>query len=424
MKPNNRWSVVFLLWPVCFLNYADRQVIFVVFPLLRREFSLSNLQLGLLSASFMVMYALMGPFAGWLCDRLSRRRLVIGALLFWSLTTLAGSFAHSYAQLLAGVALAGLGEAFYFPAALSLLSDYHAADSRSRAMALHQSGVYLGSIAGGWLAGLIGQHFGWRDGFRLFGAAGIVLGLVLLAALREPLRGLSDPDADPSRRSSALWPALRELAANRSARLLVWVFVGANFVAMVVTVWMPTYLFTRFHLTLGLAGLNGTAYMQAASVVGVIAGGFLADASVRRNRYTSGSARMRVQALGLLCGAPFLFLSGAAASLAFVLAAMVGFGLCKGIYEASLWASLYDVVPLERRGASVGLMNSLGWLGAAAAQLLVGVASGRFGLAHCLSATAAVYLVIGAVMLHNAKVARRPAEPPPRTSASRVRTAG
>ena len=406
MRLDNRWLVVGMLWLVCFLNYADRQVIFVVFPLLRAEFSLNNFYLGLLSASFMVMYALTGPFAGWICDRVSRRSLIIGALVLWSGTTALSSFARSYWELLPGLAMAGLGEAFYFPAAMSLISDYHPAGSRSRAMAFHQSGIYVGSIAGGWLAGLLGQHTGWRAGFRFFGVLGIVLGLVLYTVLREPGRGDSDPDAGPVRTDGALWPAFRELAANRIARLLVFVFIGANFVAMVFTVWIPTYLFTRFHMSLSLAGLYGSAYMQVASILGVTVGGIAADASVHRDG-RAGAARMRVQALGLSLAVPFLFFSGWAERIPFVLAAIAGFGLGKGVYESSLWASLYDVVPIERRGASVGLMNSLGWLGAGAAQLIVGLMSQRFSLGACLSATGVIYLAIAITLLYGARMAQR-----------------
>lgn len=405
MKLDNRWLVVGMLWLVCFLNYADRQVIFVVFPLLRAEFSLNNFYLGLLSASFMVMYAVTGPFAGWICDRLSRRSVIIGALVLWSSTTALSSFARSYWELLPGLAMAGLGEAFYFPAAMSLISDYHPVDSRSRAMAFHQSGVYVGSIAGGWLAGLLGQHTGWRGGFRFFGALGVALGLVLYLVLQEPVRGYSDPDAGPVSTKGKLWPAFRELAANRVARLLVLVFIGANFVAMVFTVWIPTYLFTRFHMSLSLAGLYGSAYMQVASILGVTVGGIAADASVHQHN-GAGAARMRVQALGLSLAVPFLFFSGWAERIPFVLAAIAGFGLGKGIYESSLWASLYDVVPIDRRGASVGLMNSLGWLGAGAAQIMVGLTSQYFSLAACLSATGIIYLAIAITLLYSARMAQ------------------
>ena len=272
MSRSYRWFVVFLLWLVCFLNYADRQVIFVDFPLLRREFALNNFALGALSASFMGMYALTGPFAGWVGDRVKRSSLIVAALVLWSAATAASSLAHGFWPLLLGIAVTGASEAFYFPAAMSLISDYHPSASRSRAMALHQSGVYVGSIVGGWLAGLLGEHTGWRVGSRMFGLAGVVMGVLMCLLLREPSRGESDETAGPVSSDGSVWQALRELMANRTARLLVLVFIGANFVAMVFTVWMPTYLFGRFHMTLGLAGLNATAYMQAASIAGCGAG--------------------------------------------------------------------------------------------------------------------------------------------------------
>jgi MFS family permease len=112
---------------------------------------------------------------------------------------------------------------------------------------------------------------------------------------------------------------------------------------------------------------------------------------------------MRVQAFGLFCGVPFLFLSGWTAAAAVVLSAMIGFGFFKGVYDSNLWAALYDVTPIERRGATLGIMNSLGWLGGAAAQLCIGVASLRFGMGVCLSATAAVYLAIAIALAAGAR---------------------
>lgn len=397
-----KWFVVAMLWCVCFLNYADRQLLFTVFPLLGKEFRLTDAALSVLSASFMCAYALFGPVAGFVSDRVGRRNVVLGALLLWSATVAASSFAHHYMLLVAGVAMGGLGEAFYFPAALSMIADYHAVDTRSRAMAFHQSSVYIGSIVGGAMSGYVGQFYGWRLGFRIFGAAGIALACLLWIVLKEPQRGLSDGAAGKLPASSSILEGLRELAGNRAAWILVTVFIGANFVAMIFTVWMPTYLFRTFHMSLSMAGFSGAAYLQIASIVGVIAGGALADAKVRRQPADRG-ARMSVQALGLICGVPFLLLSGFAATVAVVLAAMIGYGLFKGVYESNLWAALYDVVPIERRGAALGIMNSLGWLGGAAAQLSIGLASERFGMSLCLSATAAIYLIVAILLWTGAR---------------------
>ena len=392
-----KWLVVAMLWCVCFLNYADRQLIFTVFPLLSGEFRLTDAELSMLSASFMCAYAIFGPVAGVIADRASRRGLVLGALMVWSATAAAIAFVHGYGSLIAGVTVGGLAEAFYFPAAMSMIADYHAAGTRSRAMALHQSSVYVGSIVGGAMAGYIGEYYGWRLGFQLFGLAGVVLGFLLWFLLREPMRGLSDALNEKLPVSGRLMEASRELARNRAVWLLVVVFMGANFVAMIFTVWVPTYLFRTFHVSLAIAGLNGVACLQIASLVGVVSGGVLADRMVRRKPGDRG-VRMKVQALGLFLGVPFLFLSGLTIAVTTVLAALVGYGLFKGVYDSNIWAALYDVVPIEQRGSALGAMNSLGWLGGAAAQLCIGLASRPFGLGTCLSATAAIYLGIAIVL--------------------------
>jgi MFS family permease len=415
-----KWFVVGMLWCVCFLNYADRQLIFTLFPILASQFSLSDVSLSVISASFMCTYAVFGPLAGMVCDRAPRRVLILGTLIFWSLTAAATGFAHSYAQLLAGVALSGLGEAFYFPAAMSMIADYHAANTRSRAMSLHQSSVYIGSIAGGAIAGYLGQFYGWRTGFRCFGVAGILLGCSLWFLLKEPQRGSSDNMAGKLAMGGQLAEGLRELSRNRIAWLLVIVFMGANFVAMIFTVWMPTFLYRQFHMSLALSGLNGAAYLQIASVVGVLCGGVLADNLVRRRKGGKG-ARMQVQALGLFCGAPFLLLSGWTTAVTAVLAAMIGFGFFKGVYDSNLWAALYDVIPIERRGAALGIMNSLGWLGGAIAQLSIGLTSEHLGLGVCLSATAIVYLGIGVAMALGAQRLSRQSGWPDRARPSAVR---
>ena len=140
--------------------------------------------------------------------------------------------------------------------------------------------------------------------------------------------------------------------------VLVAVFVGANFVASVFLTWLPSFLNRKFSMTLAMAGFSSTAYLQIASVLGVISGGILADRLARKYR----GGRMITQAIGLLLGIPFLFLTGWTLSVTVLVLAMAGFGYFKGMYDANIWASLYDVVPVARRATAVGLMNSIGWL--------------------------------------------------------------
>ncbi len=404
-RPTYKWWLVGMLWFVCFFNYADRQAIFSVFPLLRTELHLSSVQLGLVGSSFMWMYALFGPVAGWLCDRLPRKTLVLGGLVFWSVVTAATAAARTYSQLVVCRALGGLGEAFYFPASMSLIAAYHGRETRSRAMSLHQSSVYAGSIAGGALSGLIGQTYGWRASFLCFGVLGIALGAVLWVFIHEPQHGSSatsnvlesGEDALPveAPASFSFLDGLGDTLRRPIVLLLIAVFMGANFVAVVFLTWMPTYFVEKFHMSLLMAGLNGTAYLQVASVLGVLSGGFLADAAVKRGAGVHRGGRMLTQSLGLLGGVPFLFFAGHTRVVPVLLAALVGFGFFKGVYDANIWASLYDVVPTHRRGSALGIMNSLGWLGGGTAPVVIALAAQRYGMGAAISATASIYLVLG-----------------------------
>ncbi|HCC55891.1 MAG TPA: MFS transporter [Solibacterales bacterium] len=385
-----RWWVVAMLWCVCFFNYADRQAIFSVFPLLKTELRLSDIELGALGSAFMWVYAACGPFAGWLGDRLPRKLLILGALVFWSAITASTALCRTLPQLLTVRALGGLGEAFYFPAAMALLGDYHGPATRSRAMALHQSAVYAGTIAGAVLSGLIAQSHGWRASFVFFGALGVVLAAVLSGLLREPKRGASEITLTSSSRA----PAWRAIFHQRVVLLLIAVFMGANFVASIFLTWMPSFLYRKFGMSLALSGFSATFYLQSASVLGVLAGGILADRLGR----SMPRGRMRTQAVGLLAGVPFVFLVGWTRAVPAVILAMTGFGFFKGMYDANIFASLYDVVPVERRAAAAGLLNSLGWVGGGLAPVAVALASARFGMSAAISAASAIYLVCGGLL--------------------------
>ena len=403
------WWMVAMLWLVCFANYADRQAIFSIFPPLQQEFSLSRLQLGILGSAFMWVYALFGPLAGWLCDRFSRRSAIIGALLFWSACTAATGVAHSFGELVIYRALSGFGEAFYFPAAISLIASYHGRTTRSRAMSLHQSAVYVGSLAGGGVSGWLADRHGWRLPFTSFGVFGIVLALVLLAALKEPKRGESDRmvATEPGEERSFL-SGLLALLANPAAMVLAAVFVCANFVAAIFLSWTPIYLFEKFHMSLTAAGFHASTWLQCSSILGVLLGGVLADYLAKRSR----GGRISAQSVGLVLGVPLLFLTGWSASAVLVLVAMAGFGFAKGIYDANIWASLYEVVPARHRGATVGLMNSLGWLGGGAATIAIAAGSAHFGLGPEISATSLLYAIAAiALLLLGRSMARSSAKP-------------
>src|SRR5581483_1433733 len=155
-------------------------------------------------------------------DFCSRKWLILGGLTFWSIITLLTAWSRQYEHLVLFRALEGLGEAFYMPASLSLISDYHGPGTRSRAMGLHQSSVYAGTVLGGTAAGLCADHYGWRSGFYLFGCAGIVLAGVLLFFLREPPRRTVQTD---SATDDSVFQAAADVFRIPMVLLLMAVFV-------------------------------------------------------------------------------------------------------------------------------------------------------------------------------------------------------
>ena len=395
MSPRYKWYVVGMLWWIAFFNYADRQAIFSVFPLLQKELGLSSLQLGLLGSSFAWVYGLGAPFAGAIVDRVRRKSAILGGLHGWSLICMATALARSFPALLFFRAAEGMGETFYFPASVSLVSDYHGAATRSRALGIHQTSVYIGTIAGGFFAGWIGQVYGWRWSFVVFGGLGMVLGGVLSRLLIEPERGAAERAAGGHGERIPLGEFLAILWKTPTALLLMAAFVCANFVAVVLLSWMPTFLFNKFHLSLAAAGLTATLYVQLASMAGSPLGGGLADAL--RRRWAGG--RMAVQAIGVFGGAPFVVLCGLTASTGWLVVALTAWGFFKGLYDANIFASVFDVIRPEARGTAAGFMNMVGWLGGGGtAPIVIGYIAGRSSLGMAIATAAAVYVAAGVLL--------------------------
>ena len=400
---NYKWYVIGMLWWIAFFNYADRQAVFSVFPLLSKEFHLSNLELGLLGSSFAWVYGLAAPFMGNIVDRVRRKSAILAGLQIWSVICMATALSRNFAQLLFFRAAEGLGEASYFPASMSLVSDYHGKSTRSRAMGTHQTSVYIGTIAGGFFAGLIGQRYGWRWSFVIFGACGVLLGLVLHRYLIEPSRGEADR-ADAAGAVTVNAPVhrmrLREFLTviwtTPTVLFLMAAFMCENFTAMVLFTWMPTFLYQDFHMSLALAGLTATLYVQLTSMVGSPLGGWLAD-SLRR-RLPGG--RILVQAGGVFLEAPFAAWCALTGSIEWLIVSLALWGLVKGFYEANIFASVFDVVRPEARGTATGFMNMMGWLaGGGTAPVVVGYLSERIGLRYAMALTSLSYVMASALLV-------------------------
>jgi MFS family permease len=360
-----KWAVVFMLWFICFFNYADRQAIFSIFPKLKDEFGFDKVQLGLIASAFMWVYALGAPFAGFIADRFPRRHLILGGCLFWSGVTALTAWCSKLWHFVSVRALEGLGETFYYPASMSLLSDYHDSRTRSRALSFHQSSVYIGTIAGSWLGAWLAEKHGWRTAFYMFGIAGAVLALALYRSLKEPPRNAPSPEV-PEKAPFA--QTYKTILQNPLALCLMGVFIGANFVATIFLAWTPTFLVEKFGFKLASAGLSGTVFIHLASALSVPVAGLAADRLARKHP----GGRMMVQGAGLVVGAVFIAIVGTTKDVTTLLAAMVCFGICKGFYDSNIFASLFDVIDPRARGSAAGIMNTAGWGGGALGPLAVG----------------------------------------------------
>ncbi|WCJ61144.1 MFS transporter [Fontisphaera persica] len=349
------WRVVVLLVPVALLNYMDRQMLAAM------KFSvmadIPDIQLeanwGKILALFKWTYALMSPIGGYLADRFSRRHVIVFSLAAWSAITWATGQVQTYGELMATRAIMGISEAFYIPAALALIADYHAGPTRSRAVGLHQLGIYLGVIIGGF-SGYAADHpsLGWRWLFDVCGVLGVVYAAPLFWALRN-----APPRADVAAASGAPpGRALRELFGNLGFILLVLYFTLPAMAAWIVRDWMPAVLKAEFGIGQGKAGVSATLYWMVACIFGALAGGWLADRWSRRDV----RGRIYTSAIGTVCVAVAMFgvgYSPQTGRLWVAVSFLVLFGWGWGFFDANNMPILCQVTRPHLRATGYGLMN-------------------------------------------------------------------
>ena len=344
------WLMVALLVPVALLNYLDRQMLATMKSSMMADIAdiATKENWGIVLGSFKWVYALMSPIGGYVADRVSRRLVICTSLFIWSAVTWATGHVETFEQLVAARAVMGISEAFYIPAALALITDFHLGPTRSRAVGIHQMGIYAGIILGGF-AGYAADSpaIGWRRAFDICGLVGVVYAVPLFALLRNPPR-----PADQARQPSPL-AAIGELAANASFVLLVLYFTLPAIAGWVVKDWMPDILKERFTLGQGKAGVSAVLYVQLASLVGVGLGGWLADVWMRR----SIRGRIYVSAIGMSLFLPSLFGVGNADTLTMAVAWLVVFGLGWGFFDSNNMPILCQIVRPQLRATGYGVMN-------------------------------------------------------------------
>lgn len=391
------WLTVAMLWPVATLNYLDRQMVATIRASIRADIpSIANdQQFGVLMAVFLWVYAFLSPVGGFIADKFNRRWTVIGSLFVWSAVTWATGHAQTYDQMKLFRALMGISEAFYIPAALALIADFHPGHTRARAIGLHQSGIYAGLILGG-LGGYIAQMSSWRNCFIWFGAAGVAYALVLALTLKDaPRAPIQGAPADDRARITAL-DTLRALALQPAFWILVIYFTLPAIAGWVTKNWLPTFLADTFHLKEGPAGLSATGYIHLASFVGVLLGGGLADRWMR----SSLRGRIYTSALGTLLLVPALLGLGYSHHLALAVLFMILFGLGWGFFDCNNMPILCQITRPEHRATGYGFMNLVSISTGAGATIVLGwMRDHGISFSIAFAASAAVALLSAGLVL-------------------------
>jgi predicted MFS family arabinose efflux permease len=355
-----------------------------MFPVLKSELGFTDPQLGLTGSIFLWVYGLGCPIAGQIGDKYSKRLLVVLSLAIWSVVTVATGFATSAVMLLALRAAMGVSESLFMPSAIALTASAHAPAKRSRAIAALSTAQIAGTVGGGWFGGWMAQQGRWREAFFVLGA----LGLLYAVPYALFLRGV-DEQAQVETKKSGASLAVAELIKAPTFLLLCVVFPVFVFGLWLLYGWLPNFLHEKFTLNLADAAFNATAFLQGATLIGMLSGGVLADWLYHRTK----AARLWLLAASLLFCAPCLHALGSSDSLAATRLAAMSFGLCSGFFMANIFPSAFEVVPADARASAVGVLNLFGAVISGFALLFGGLWKQSVGIERLLSFTALFYLL-------------------------------
>jgi len=322
-----------------FVNFADRQAIPPLVPLLRDAFNLTSTQISYMQGVLeFVLAAASIPF-GFFADRFDRSRIIAGGVILWSIATIATGHVNSFALLLFARGLVGVGEAAYAPAAQSMISGAFSNESRARAQSLFAVGMLAGGTLGQALGGYVGQWLGWRAVFYVIGIPGLLLSFAVLH-LEEPPRGPR----------SEVVPILRLL---RVPAFLVMVISGilVTFASVAFITWGTDFVVRYKDFSLKEAGLSLGPLLLVSALGGVLSGGALADSLHKRFAF----GRILTVACGFLLAAPFVWWAIATEEKRSVLIAFFAAGFFMSWYHGPVTAVIHDMMPRRAHATSIGV---------------------------------------------------------------------
>ena len=396
------WIVVGLLWVVALLNDMDRQML----STMRDSMCVDIVELeqaanfGRLMAVFLWIYGFMSPVAGMIADRLNRKWLIVGSLFVWSFVTLMMGFCTTFEQVYALRALMGVSEALYIPAGLSLITDYHQKETRSLAVGIHMTGLYIGQALGGFGATLA-HAYSWEQTFQGFGWVGILYSLVLIICLRDKKEHVVQKVAINQAGENPALAAVKGvgmLLTNIAFWIILLYFATPSLPGWATKNWLPTLFAENLQIDMAQAGPLSTFTIAISSFFGVIIGGLLSDRWVQRNI----RGRVYTGAIGLALTIPALVLLGFGHSLPAIIGGGLCFGLGFGIFDANNMPILCQFVSARYRATAYGILNMTGVFAGAAITSILGNSTDAGNLGHdfaMLAGLVAVALLIQVLFL-------------------------
>ncbi len=359
-----KWCVVAMLSCAFFFHQADRALFGLLTIPIQQDLGLTDVQIGWINTVLSWTLAAMTMIAGFAGDRYSRKWLITGSLIFWSLMTVCMGFVGDWRIL--GVTIpaffvvmffrsiaTGGGESFYGPSAMALMASHHK-ETRSVAFSIHQAALYIGLMTSGvlvsWALGVLGS---WRHVFIVFGGIGFFLGIFFIFALKDKKE---DPPsagaAEAEQRSGSPLAGLRAFFCNPSAICATMGFVAIVFVNNAYLFWAPKFMAQKFGCEVGTAGAQTMLWHHLFAFAAIMAGGVVTDKFVK----TMPRFRLGFQMVSLLLGAPCLVLVGFSSSATVMIVMTALYGVFRGAFEVNTHASVFDVVAPEHRSTVVGCM--------------------------------------------------------------------
>jgi len=365
-----------------FVNFADRQVLNPLVPLLRQHFNVTDTQLGSLQWVLLVILALASIPSGYLADRFNEPKIIATGVLFWSAAAIASGLAPTFAFLFVARGLVGIGEAAYAPAAQSLISDSFSRDNRALAQSIFAAGMILGGVSGLALGGIMGERHGWQHAFIIVGLLGVLPGLTAFT--------LKQPQRQPR---SEVVPVMQLLRVPAFVAMIA-AGICITFSSVSFVTWGIDYAKTYKDFSTKEASLSLAVIALFSSVGGAIAAGFLADRLQKKLVY----GRVLVIAIAFLAAAPFLLVAIQAEEKWMVLAGFLGAMFFMSWYHGPTTAVLHDLTPQRAHATAIGVYMFSTQLLGALGPLLIGKVSDMSDLQIGLQAATAV-MVFGALLL-------------------------